>query len=68
MSGKVSEACPKVPRHGSEASGRDCLFVCMTALVFICLCVKGHFSHLVFLDLSTPLYLLNTGVGMDITR
>lgn len=31
---------------GSEASGRDCLSLCTTALVSMCLCVEERFSYL----------------------
>lgn len=40
-----SETCLQVPDWGSEASGRVCLSLFMTALVCVCSRVEGHFCH-----------------------
>lgn len=59
MPGKVSEACLQV--IGSASSGRVCLFLCATAHVYMCLCVRAFLSPgcvSVFLGLSLSLYLI----------
>lgn len=40
-----SETCPQVPGRGSEASGRGCLSLFMTALVCVCSRVEGCLCH-----------------------
>lgn len=47
-----SETCPQVPDRGSEASGRGCLSLFMTALVCMCSPVEGRLCHLMFLVLN----------------
>lgn len=67
MSGKVSEACPWVKE--SEASERECLFPCMTALVYMYTRAKGTFIPLLNVSGSVPVSVSdmnggNTEVGV----